>query len=268
LPRASAGDERQAFTLNRRRKLLAMGILEQLLADAQGIAGQALQASGQFHGGGLALCAILQQLGRQPPLHGLLAAEQLAAQQHLRGPRVPQQAWQQQAGAELRAHAQRHERRTQLGIAGDQHLVAMQQQGGTDTDRGPATAAISGLSSASTAHIMRNTGLFRSVGGWSRKSGRSLPAVKHSALPVNRITSTCGSSLAASNNSASRVYMALVSALSLSGRFRRRVSRPSSSSCRIRSVMGRHLVLFLWWAQKVGGVITQITTASTSPGLP
>ncbi|MNE95218.1 hypothetical protein D3C80_1932750 [compost metagenome] len=54
----------------------------------------------------------------------------------------------------------------------------------------PLTAAISGFSRPMTMRIRRNTGLSMSLGGLSRKSRRSLPALKQCAPPVMRIAST------------------------------------------------------------------------------
>ncbi|MNL47454.1 hypothetical protein D3C87_1702450 [compost metagenome] len=101
----------------------------------------------------------------------------------------------------------------------------------------PHTAAINGFCRCVTARIKRNAGLSRWVGGACRKSTRSLPLVKQFGPPVTIITRTSSFSSAANNRSANRVYMALVSALSLSGRSMVSVSTPSFSSCLIRSVM-------------------------------
>ncbi|MCY1441331.1 hypothetical protein D9M71_576440 [compost metagenome] len=71
----------------------------------------------------------------QPPGHHLFAIKQLVGQQQAGRTGVAEQTRQQQAGTKLRAHTQWRERDAQLGRTADQHLVAMQQQGGADADR-------------------------------------------------------------------------------------------------------------------------------------
>src|SRR5471032_2953053 len=65
----------------------------------------------------------------------------------------------------------------------------------------------------------------------------SLPAVKHSLLPVISTALISGSVSACFSASAKRLYMARVRAFFLSGRLRRKVSRPRSRSIWMASGM-------------------------------
>ena len=90
----------------------------------------------------------------------------------------------------------------------------------------PQGAATIGLGNAAMVRRKRNTGLSSPEGGLATKSCRSLPAVKHSALPCRSATRSAGSAAAASSASAMAAYIAAVIAFLRSGRAKEMAAMP------------------------------------------
>ncbi|MNF78923.1 hypothetical protein D3C84_611230 [compost metagenome] len=85
-----------------------------------------------------ALCAVIESLVGQTPGHRFVAVQAVAQQQQARGAGMAEAAGQQQAGTKFGTQTNVDERHAQLGVAGDQHLIAMQQQRGANADGRPA----------------------------------------------------------------------------------------------------------------------------------
>ena len=90
-------------------------------------------------------------------------------------------AWQQQAGAELRAQADVDERHAQLGVAGDQYLIAMQQQCGANTDGQPLNLRHNGLWEHGD-HAQKPKNRRIQCGGWIAQKIAQVVACRKTAL--------------------------------------------------------------------------------------
>ncbi|MNZ79729.1 hypothetical protein D3C78_983400 [compost metagenome] len=84
------------------------------------------------------MLAVVEGFVGDAPVHRVVAVQAVAQQEQARGAGVAESTGQQQAGTELGAQADVDERHAQLGVAGDQHLIAMQQQRGANADGRPA----------------------------------------------------------------------------------------------------------------------------------
>ncbi|MCY1424445.1 hypothetical protein D9M71_401900 [compost metagenome] len=100
--------------------------------------GHGQKALGDFCRRRQALFAVIEGFVGQAPGHRFVAVQAVAQQEQARGTGMAEPAWQQQAGAKFGAQADVDERHAQLGVAGDQYLIAMQQQRGANADGRPA----------------------------------------------------------------------------------------------------------------------------------
>src|SRR5882672_6121512 len=87
-----------------------------------------------------------------------------------------------------------------------------------DPTAAPCTAATSGLSKLISASMRRCWGLSPGLGGFFRKSPRSLPAVNESPVPCTSTTRMPSSVSASLSTSAKAAYMLIVIAFFFAGR--------------------------------------------------
>ena len=111
---------------------------------------------------------------------------------------------------------------------------------------GPQTAAIIGLGNSAIANMNWNTGASICVGGYSKKSAISLPAVKMFSAPWSTATRTCLSFAALRKISANWLYMARFKEFLRASRLKVMVKTPSSVCCRMSLMFGSLWKIKVW----------------------
>src|SRR5690349_11905772 len=132
---------------------------------------------------------------------------------------------------------------------------------------GPPTAAITGFARLGRTSNRRHVAEPGPDGGRSRKSARSLPAVKQSLLPERTMARVCGSASAEAIASASFTYITAVMAFFLSGRSKTTRAFRSLVSARTKLVV-LHLLAQRELGELAGRRVRQLLHEHHVVGLP